>query len=146
MVKVYTSTVIDAPVERVWATVRDFNGLPDWTPFCAESHIEDGKPADQIGCVRNFRLQDGGMIREQLLTLSDHDRQCSYSILESPLGVRGYVATLKLSPVTDGNRCFAAWSAEFECDAGREGELTDLLGQGVFQAAFDMLKEKTRHA
>ncbi|MCW2236862.1 SRPBCC family protein [Azospirillum canadense] len=146
MVKVYTSTVIDAPAEQVWAIVRDFNGLPNWTPFCAESRIEGGEPADRIGAVRNFRLKDGGVLREKLLMLSDYDYQCSYSILESPLGVTDYVATLKLSPVTDGDRCFAEWSAEFNCAAGREGELSQLIGQGVFQGAFDTLKEKARRA
>lgn len=146
MVKVYTSSVIDAPAERVWSIVRDFNGLPDWTPFCAESRIEGGLPSDRIGCIRNFRLKDGGVLREKLLMLSDYDYQCSYSILESPLGVTDYIATLKLSPITDGDRCFAEWSAEFNCAAGREGELAALIGQGVFQSAFDSLKEKARQA
>lgn len=146
MVKVYTSTVIDAPAEQVWAIVRDFNGLPNWTRFCTESRIEGGEPADRIGAVRNFRLKDGALLREKLLMLSDYDYQCSYSILESPMGVTDYVATLKLSPVTDGDRCFAEWSAEFNCAAGREGELTQLIGQGVFQGAFDTLKEKARRA
>ena len=93
MIKVYASSVIDAPADSVWARIRDFNGLPAWTPFVAESRIEGGQPSDRIGCVRNFRLKDGGMIREQLLTLSDYDYQCSYSILESPMGVDNYVAT-----------------------------------------------------
>ena len=120
MIKVYTSSVIEAPADAVWAQVRDFNGLPKWTPFVAESRIEKGMPADRIGCVRNFRLRDGGVIREQLLTLSDYDYQCSYSILESPMGVENYVATLKLTPVTDGNKTFAEWWAEFDCAPERE--------------------------
>ena len=70
MIKVYTSSVIDAPADAVWARVRDFNGLPQWTPFVAESRIEESQPADRIGCVRNFRLRDGGVIRERLLTLN----------------------------------------------------------------------------
>ena len=36
--------------------------------------------------------------------------------------------------------CFAEWSAEFECAPGREAELTQTIGQGVFQAGFDALK------
>ena len=44
MIKVYTSSVIDAPADAVWAQVRDFNGLPKWTPFVAESRIENGMP------------------------------------------------------------------------------------------------------
>jgi Polyketide cyclase / dehydrase and lipid transport len=144
MIKVYTSSVIDAPADAVWAQIRDFNGLPKWTPFVAESRIEGAQPADKVGCVRNFRLKDGGVIREQLLTLSDYDFQCTYSILESPMGVGNYVATLKLTPVTDGNRTFAEWSAEFDCAPEREQALAQSIGQGVFQAAFNSLKQLVR--
>ena len=140
MVKVYTSSVIDAPAERVWELIRDFNGLPAWHPGIADSRIEQQQSADKIGCVRNFRTRDGGTIRERLLTLSDYEYECTYSILESPMGVDNYIATLKLTPITDGNRTFAEWSAEFDCPESRERELTQLIGQGVFQAGFDALK------
>lgn len=140
MIRVYTSSVIDAPAEQVWGRVRDFNGLPEWTPFVAQSRIEGGLPSDKVGCIRNFQLRDGGTIREQLLSLSDFEYTCIYSILESPMGVENYVATLKLTPVTDGNRTFAEWSAEFDCPPDRERELAQSIGQGVFQAAFDSLK------
>ncbi len=79
-----------------------------------------------------FARRDGGVIREQLLTLSDFEYECTYSILESPMGVDNYIATLKLTPITDGNRTFAEWSAEFDCAPGRERELTQLIGQGRF--------------
>ena len=140
MPKVYTSSVIGASVDRVWAVIRDFNGLPDWHPLIAESRIEAGAPADQVGCVRAFSLKDGGFIRERLLALSDYDYGCTYSILESPMGVENYIATLKLTPVTDGERTFAEWSAEFDCPADRESELVSQIGQGVFQGGFDALK------
>lgn len=142
MTEVYTSSVIAAPADRIWAAVRDFNALPDWHPAIAESRIEGGQPPDQVGCVRAFRLKDGGFIREKLLALSDFDFSCTYSILESPMGVENYVATLKLTPITDGNRTFAEWSAEFDCAPGREGELVDLVGNNVFQGGFNALKER----
>jgi hypothetical protein len=144
MIKVYVSSVVDSPADVVWGVVRDFNALPRWTPFVAESRIEQNLPADRIGCVRNFRLKDGGVIREQLLSLSDYDFQCTYSILESPMGVSNYVATLKLTPVTDGNKTFAEWSAEFDAPAGREQELAENIGQGVFQTALSHLRQMLR--
>jgi hypothetical protein len=144
VIKVYVSSVIEAPVDTVWAQIRDFNGLPKWTPFVAESRIEAGLAPDTVGCVRSFRLRDGGIIREQLLALSDYDFQCTYSILESPLGVENYVATLKLTPVTDGDRTFAEWSAEFDCAPDREEELAQRIGQNVFQSGFDALKRLFR--
>ncbi|MBV9522068.1 MAG: SRPBCC family protein [Alphaproteobacteria bacterium] len=145
MIKIYTSSVIDASAEAVWAYIRDFNGLPKWHPAIAESRIEGNWPADRIGCVRNMRLKDGGAIREQLLTLSDYEYQCTYSILESPMGVQNYVATLKLTPVTDGGRTFAEWSAEFDAPQGRESKLAEDIGQGVFQGGFNALKAYFGH-
>ncbi len=144
MIRVYVSSVIDARAHTVWSRIRDFNGLPQWHPLIADSRIENQQPADRVGCIRHFHTRDGGMIRERLLALSDFDFSCTYEILESPMGVADYVATLKLTPVTDGNRCFAEWSAEFECAEGRERELADLIGQGVFQAGFDALKRGLR--
>ena len=140
MVKVYTSSVIDAPAAEIWDRIRDFNGLPGWHPAIADSRIELQQPADKVGCIRNFTLKDGGRIREQLLALSDYDFSVTYSILESPMGVTNYIATLKLTPITDGNRCFAEWTAEFDCAPGREAELARNIGQGVFQGGFDALK------
>ncbi len=142
MAKVFVSTVIGAPVGKVWPVVRDFNGLPAWTPFAAESRIEMGAPADQIGCVRNFTLKDGARLREKLLALSDFDFSMTYSILESPMGVEDYVATLALRPITDGDRTFAEWSAEFRAPAGREAELVEFIGQGVFLAALQALNQR----
>jgi len=122
--------------------IRDFNALPLWHPLIADSHIESGLAADQVGCVRNFRLVDGGELREQLLTLSDYDYQCTYSILDSPMPLTNYIATLKLTPITDGNRTFAEWSAEFDCAPSQERELAESIGQGVFQVGFDALKQR----
>ena len=142
MIKVYTSSVVDAPADAVWAQIRDFNALPQWHPLIADSRIEGASASDRIGCIRNFRTKDGGTIREQLLTLSDFDYECTYSILESPMGVANYVATLKLTPITDGNRTFAEWSAEFDCPAAREQELAQTIGEGVFQGGFNALKQR----
>jgi hypothetical protein len=144
VVQIYVSSVIDAGADTVWGRIRDFNGMPQWHPGIADSRIENGQPSDRIGCIRHFHTRDGGTIREKLLALSDYDYSCSYEILESPMGVDNYVATLKLTPVTDGGRCFAEWSAEFECAPGREAELTRTIGDGVFQAGLDALKRGLR--
>jgi uncharacterized protein YndB with AHSA1/START domain len=140
MARVYVSSVINAPAARVWSRIRDFNGLPNWHPAIGESRIENGEPADKVGCVRNFRLRNGDGLREKLLGLSDFDMFCTYSILESPMGVENYVATIRLTPVSDGDRTFIEWSAEFDCAPEREAELVSSIGGGVFQGGFDALK------
>lgn len=142
MAKVYESAVVPAPAGAVWGVVRDFNALPQWTPFVVESRIEHNRAPDQIGCIRNFRLRDGGRIRERLLALSDYDMSCTYAMLESPMGVENYVATLRLIPVTDGDQTFVEWSAEFDAAPEREDQLVASIGRNVFAAALSALKQR----
>jgi hypothetical protein len=140
MARIYVSSVIGAPAARVWARIRDFNGLPGWVPAVAESRIENGEPADKVGCIRAFSLRNGDRLREQLLGLSDFDMFCTYSILDSPMPLTNYVATVRLTPITDQDRTFIEWSAEFDCAADKEQELVSGIGTGVFQGGFDTLK------
>jgi len=141
MARVFVSSVIGAPADKVWARIRDFNGLPSWHPAVRESQIEGGEPADKVGCVRDFYLQNGDRLREQLLGLSDYDMFCTYSILESPMPLENYIATLRLTPVTDGERTFVEWSAEFDCTVEHEADLVSGIGGDVFQGGFDALKQ-----
>lgn len=142
MARVYISSVIDAPAAKVWERVRDFNGMPRWHPRIRDSRIENGEPSDRVGCVRDFHLQNGDRLREKLLALSDFDMFQTYSILESPMPLTGYIATLRLTPVTDGDRTFAEWTAEFECAPEVEEDLVGGIGTNVFQAGFDALKRQ----
>ena len=78
MARAHASSAIHAPIEEVWARIRDFNGLADWHPAVAKSEIEGGGPSDRVGCVRVLTLQDGGVIRERLLEMSDLGHHYSY--------------------------------------------------------------------
>jgi uncharacterized protein YndB with AHSA1/START domain len=142
MPRVYVSAVIDAPAARVWERIRDFNALPRWVPAVRDSRIENGEPADRVGCVRDFHLQNGDHLREKLLGLSDYDLFCTYSILESPMPLTDYVATIRLTPVTDGDRTFAEWTAEFDCAPDVAEGLVTNIGQNVFMAGFNALKRQ----
>jgi hypothetical protein len=140
MTKIFVSAVIDAPVDTVWAQVRDFNNMPEWHPKFSRSHIEGGLPSDRIGCIRNFDIAGGGgTIRERLLELSDVDYSFRYCILTSPLPVEGYVAQLTLYPVTVGNKTVGIWTAEFEMTSDDEAGTVDAVANGTFGLAFDML-------
>ena len=142
MAKAYASSVINAPIDRVWAHIRDFNGLPSWHPAVKASVIEGGKPSLEIGCVRDMTLADGGKIRERLLAFSDEETFYTYAILESPLPVANYKATLRLRAISDGDRTYGEWSASFDPtppEAKEEGE--NFISTAVFQGGFDALKE-----
>ncbi|WP_226782262.1 SRPBCC family protein [Oceaniglobus trochenteri] len=140
MARVFISSVIPAEPAKVWERVRDFNALPKWHPRIRDSRIEDALPSDKIGCIRNFHLQNGDMIREKLVGLSDYDLFFTYTMLEGPMPLWDYMATFRLTPITDTNRTFAEWSAEFECDPKDAGDLVNGIGSNVFQGGFDALK------
>lgn len=140
MANATVSSVIDAPIEKVWARIRDFNGLPSWHPRMVESHIEDGKKATEIGCVRNFKVTSGATIRERLLAFSDNEHSVSYSIIETPQPISNHKATLTLRRVTDGDRTYAEWSATFDAPADQADAVAKGMGENVFQGGFNALK------
>lgn len=144
MPRIYVSAVIDAPIDRVWARARDFNGHHEWHPIIADSAIEDGLRSDTVGCVRNFGIKGGGRLREQLVSFSDRDHSYTYTILESPLPLTGYVATFRLTPVTEGDRSFGEWWADFDCDPAELPGLREQVGRNTFAAGFEALARLLR--
>jgi NADPH2:quinone reductase len=139
--KVVRSTVIDAPIERVWAVLRDFNSHDQWHTVVDKSRIEGQDHSDQVGCVRSFTLKDGNRIREQLLTLDDREYKSTYCIVEATVPLQRYVATVTLKPVTDGKRTFWHWESSFATPPGMERELRDMVAGGVYEAGFANLRQ-----
>ena len=140
MPKVRISSVIDAPIEKVWARIRDFNGLPGWHPRMVESEIEDGRKATDLGCVRKFKVASGATIRERLDAFSDDDFLTTYSIIEHPAPISNHTSTLRLERVTDGDRTYAVWTADFDAPEDKADELAKGMGDNVFQGGVDALK------
>lgn len=140
MVKVIRSTVLYAPVERVWAVLRDFNGHDEWHPVVATSKIERNEPSDRVGCVRAFRLEDGSQLREQLLALSDMEMTFSYCLLDTPIPLFNYIAHVRLYPVTDGDATFWEWEGRFDTPKGRERELGEMVGANIYEAGMEAIR------
>lgn len=88
MPRVFVSSVVNAPVEKVWATIRRFDAVADWLPFVKSSPIEDGGEPTRVGCIRVLTQTDGEVFREVLLALSDAERFYSYTFVGSPVPVR----------------------------------------------------------
>ena len=136
--KIGVTAVLDSPLDRVWPRVRDFNGLPGWHPAVIESMIERNEPADRVGCVRNYKRRDGLQLREQLVALDDQAHSTSYRLLDPPIPVTNYIATLRLWRITESDRTFAEWLAWYDCAASDEPALREAI-TGVFRSGLESL-------
>ena len=139
-INVIQSVVIDAPIDRVWAVLRDFNSHDRWHPAVAPRRKENDVAGDVVGGVRRFSLSDGAELREQLLSHSDREYTFTYCILDSPLPLFDYMATVRLKPVTDGNQTFWDWRSQFRAPDDRTEELKNLVGRQVYEAGFGGLR------
>ena len=131
MARAYASTMIAAPVEAVWAIVRDFAALPSWLPGLGPCTIEDERASDAIGCVRHFTF-GGNVVRERLLELDDCRYRFGYNFETPAFPVRNYHATFELIPATSAERTFARWSSTFDEAGGDEGKYEAIISRDVF--------------
>ncbi|WYX26037.1 SRPBCC family protein [Achromobacter xylosoxidans] len=142
---VYTSAIVQAPLAKVWPLFRDFDGLAGWHPGVAQSRLEEGGRHDAIGSVRYLSLKPSGFVREQLLMLDDPGTALRYSIIETDLPMRDYVAGINLRAITESGTTLVEWWADFrvEADADLQAVAT-AVGQGVFAAGLAALDAKLR--
>jgi hypothetical protein len=146
MPKAFASQLIDAPVDRVWAVVRDFNGLPHWNPSISGSVIEDGLAPDLVGCIRSLRLADGSpdgaLGRERLLSLDDSNYSLAYNFETPPLPVFNYTGIIELKPVTATNQTLAIWRSTFDEAPEDSGRFSEILSKDVFAVGLRALADR----
>ena len=139
MTRAYYSTIFREPAPEIWKIVRDFNNYPIWVNGAGESRIEDAKSGDTVGAVRSVHYQ-GRHIRQRLLALSDTERSQTYEFCGEPtLPISSFQASLRITPVVDGDSAFVEWWADFDCEAARREELAATL-QGWFANWLESLR------
>ncbi len=127
MAKAYYSTIFRQSAPEVWEIIRDFNNYPVWVGGAGESRIEDNKSGDSVGAVREV-LYQGRRIRQQLLALSDVERAQTYEFCgPASLPVADFRATLRVTPVIDGDGAFVEWWATFDSEPAKREEMTATL-------------------
>jgi hypothetical protein len=127
MAQVLVSAVIDAPIAEAWEAIRRFDAPAEFLPFVESSPIEENREPTAVGAVRVVTQTDGGVFREVLVEHSDGEHFYSYTFVGSPIPVRNHRTTLRLRPITDGDRTLGEWSSRFDIDPDREAELVGLM-------------------
>lgn len=135
MSKVSLTTELPVPARTVWDTIGGFNALAKWHPAIAKS--DETKKGGAT--IRTLTLHGGGTIVERLESKDDKSRTYSYSILEGPLPVAKYHATLRVAEKTGGSGCTVEWSSEFEPSGAPASEAEKVI-RGVYEAGFKNLQ------
>lgn len=134
----YNSTVIDAPADEVWETLKDFHDL-SWSSNVVKDVQKIG---DKDGTTPGAKRILNNAIHETLLSLDNDDRKLSYSIDDGPDAiskdnVQGYVGTVQVLPVSDSNKSFVLWTSEWESTKG--GGVAEFCNP-IYQALLQDLK------
>ncbi len=132
MPKVSMTTNLDVAADELWKLIGGFNALPDWHPAVEKSELTEA------GQTRTLSLVGGGKIVEKLVSKDDHERVYSYSIVDSPLPIKNYTASLKVSD-KDG-KSELEWSSEFSAEGATDNDAAKVI-EGIYQAGFDNLKK-----
>jgi mxaD protein len=140
------SITVNAPADKVWNAVKDFNGLNTWHPAVAADEIVEGKN-NAVGAVRLLTLKGGGTIKEKLVSYDPARRSFKYSIIEGVLPVSSYTSTFLVKPLGK-NKSSVTWSGHFKRknvgdnpgDNENDKTAVDTIG-GVYQAGLDNLKK-----
>lgn len=132
MAKVSMSTNLNVSADQVWKMIGGFNALPDWHPAVEKSELT------QEGQTRTLSLAGGGSIVEKLEKVDNGARTYTYSIVDSPLPVSNYTATIKVSG--EGGNSTIEWSSEFDADGAPEEAAMSAIAD-IYQAGFDNLKK-----
>ena len=119
----------------VWAVVGDFCAIKDWHPAVVEcEEFEEGG-----GTYRTLTLGDGGKIKEKLTDKAD--TAYSYEIVEGPLPVKDYAATLKVGKGGEDGRVEIHWRGEFDADGVEDAKAEEII-TGIFNDGVSSIKKK----
>lgn len=129
----YNTKIIDAPIAKVWAAIRDFHDL-SWAKGVVETCENVGDvPGTQLGARRSLK----GAFTETLVALDDQTRVIKYSIDAGPgplEKVQGYVGCIRLLEHTDGDQTFVEWSSTWSDSNGGVKEFCDPVYKGALEA------------
>ncbi len=140
------SVTIDAPADKVWNAVKDFNALNTWHPAVDKDEIVAGRN-NRAGAERLLTLKGGGTIRERLLRFNPANRAFAYEIVEGVLPVSDYRSRLVVRAAGD-DKSTVTWSGRFKRknvganpgDNENDKTAVDTVS-GVYQGGLDNLKK-----
>ena len=134
----YNSTVVNAPREKVWETIKDFHNLSWAGAVITKIDVIGEKTGHEIGATR--KLNDAFL--ETLVSINEDEYTFTYSIDDGPEplskdSVSNYLGAVRLCPVTDSNTTFVEWTSSYE--SASDTAVADFCNP-IYVALLDELK------
>lgn len=107
--KVVEQVTIDAPADKVWAVVGNFDSLKNWHPAVQSSAADHGNDADS---QRLVTLKSGGTLSERLEAYDAAKMKYSYRAKDGgALPVTNYTSTVSVK--AEGAKSIVEWRGAF---------------------------------
>ncbi|MBI4115289.1 MAG: SRPBCC family protein [Candidatus Omnitrophica bacterium] len=124
MAKVSIKGWVHASADEVWKTISDFETVGEYVPGITKTASE----GNNVGAIRTLTMVNGGRVVERLESLDEKSRTLQYSVLSTPLPMKGYLSTMKLTPL-GGNKCELLWESTFKVTKGRQAAVEKIISR-----------------
>ena len=130
------SVDVNASPAEVWALVGPYCAIETWLPPIGSCRLDDKTPP-----TRTLVTKDRAATFVELETeRNDASRFYSYTFLSSPLPVRDYRSTIRVTSSGNGGST-VIWRSEYRPEPGREKEALDTLTT-VYRAGLDSIASR----
>jgi carbon monoxide dehydrogenase subunit G len=109
--KVEEKVVVNAPPDKVWAVVGNFQDM-SWLPPVEKT---EGQGGNEVKATRTLTLKGGATVEEELYKYSAEQKSLSYRINKvdvKVLPVNNYSSTIKVEPAENGQST-VTWDGAF---------------------------------
>ena len=139
MTEVIVSKSIQVPANKAWEKLSSFRGIEEFSPVERSETTGEGP-----GATRTCYLPEGVAIHEVLDLVENDSMEMQYKITEGPFPIKGYVSTVKVSPIGQ-TECKITWGCEFECEKEVEDEMIKLF-EGFYNVIIESLEGVIQNA
>jgi len=133
MAAVHEEGEVGAGIDEVWKLVGDFRG------FVEAMGVPVEVSGEGIGATRSIPLGPAPTV-ERLEELDNDAKRLVYSMLEGPLPIVNYLATMQLSEI-DSGRTRLEWSSTFEPAGMSEADAIGAV-QGIYKGGIAGLQAR----
>jgi hypothetical protein len=135
--KVVSKIEINAPVDKVWEVVGNFQDM-SWHPAFAKT---EGKGGNEVGATRVLTVKSGGVVNEKLTKYSAEERALGYEITEvdvKVLPVTNYAAQMNVSGTAE--KSIVEWRAAFYRGFVNNDPPPELSDEAAVKAVTDVIQ------